>query len=419
MKILLLAITVSLSLIQFSQLQAQPAAIVASPTADDIRFCGEKLPSYLPIVAQRWQKTVTRRARYTDDLLDIQRKAAVLFPIIEPILEQNAIPKDLKYLALVESELKSQSISRKGAVGLWQLMPKTARKLGLTVRRRHDDRYDVRKATQAACRYMWELYRQTGSWMLAASAYNAGPTYIAQLSKQFSPEHPLMLPFAKAETQLYVYQALAYKELLTRPQNYSDLLSDRVIMALAKGNSGISATDRLAILAVIEKPHPESESENVPDEMEEASLSNAAVVVVGSETTETVQLRDVRPVALTEAKTEPVSSGVSHHYWPTVQTRSITNNALTEGQLFVFEVTSPQTIDEVTLAVGDMVYAHVEIIDKTSGRVYLRADRVMSSQTRETKPLRLVAVEKSRQPGVPLPVRDALATGWQLAWEKI
>ncbi|WP_375445249.1 lytic transglycosylase domain-containing protein [uncultured Fibrella sp.] len=418
MKILLLAITVSLSLTQFFQVQAQPAATVAPPTTDDIRFCGEKLPSYLPTVAQRWQKTVTRRARYTDDLLDIQRKAAVLFPIIEPILEQNAIPKDLKYLALVESELKSQSISRKGAAGLWQLMPKTARKLGLTVRRRHDDRYDVRKATQAACRYMWELYRQTGSWMLAASAYNAGPTYIAQLSKQFSPEHPLMLPFAKAETQLYVYQALAYKELLTRPQNYSDLLSDRVILALAKGNHGISATDRQAILAVIEKPHPETESENVPDEMEEASLANATVVVAGLETAETVQLRDVRPVALTEAKSTPVSPAVARH-WPSVQTRSITNNTLTEGQLFVFEVTSPQTIDEVKLAVGDMVYAHVEIIDKSSGRVYLRADRVMSSQTRETKPLRLVAVEKSRQPGVPLPVRDVLATGWQLAWEKI
>ncbi|MBO0951463.1 hypothetical protein [Fibrella forsythiae] len=114
----------------------------------------------------------------------------------------------------------------------------------------------------------------------------------------------------------------------------------------------------------------------------------------------------------------PASESISR-FWPSVQTRSLTNSALTEGQLFVFEVTSPQTIDDITLAVGDMVYAHVEVIDQSSRRVYLRADRVMSSHTRETRPLRLVAVEQSHKPGVAMPVRDALASGWQLAWEKL
>ncbi|RYF63979.1 MAG: lytic transglycosylase domain-containing protein, partial [Cytophagaceae bacterium] len=142
MKKLLLAAAAAFSLSQGTYLQAQPRATVTAPTNNDLRFCGEQLPSYLPTVAQRWQKTVTRRAHFTDDLLAIQQKAAVLFPIIEPILEKNAIPNDLKYLALVESELKSKSLSHKGAAGLWQLMPQTARKLGLTVRRRHDDRYD-------------------------------------------------------------------------------------------------------------------------------------------------------------------------------------------------------------------------------------------------------------------------------------
>ncbi|MEZ0538991.1 lytic transglycosylase domain-containing protein [Fibrella arboris] len=413
MKILLLASTVSITLLGSTCSVAQSRAQAIAPPPESVQFCGEQLPSYIPTVAQRWQKTVARRARYTDELLEIQRKAAVLFPIIEPILEKNAVPKDLKYLALVESELKNRSISRKGAAGLWQLMPQTARKLGLTVRRRHDDRYDVRRSTQAACRYLWELYRQTGSWMLAASAYNAGPTYISQLSKEFSADHPLMLPFAKAETQLYVYQALAYKELLTRPAYYSDLLSTKSVLALSRRTDVVSTTERQDILAVIETPHPEVESENVA-EMAVSSLADAAVVVAGEGTPTTVRLTDVRPVALTEAKVAPAS-----RHWPSVQTRSLTNNALSEGQLFVFEVTSPQTFDEVTLGVGDMVYAHVEIIDQSSRRVYLRADRVMSSQTRETRPLKLVAVEKSHQPGVPMPVRDVLASGWQLAWEKL
>ncbi|MEZ0483775.1 lytic transglycosylase domain-containing protein [Fibrella aquatica] len=418
MRILLLATTICFSLLQGNLLWAQLVPQVTAPTNSDVHFCGEQLPSYLPIVAQRWNKTIVRRARYTNELIDIQRKAAVLFPIIEPILEQNAIPKDLKYLALVESELKNKAISRKGAAGLWQLMPQTARKLGLSVRKRNDQRYDVRKATQAACRYLWELYRQTGSWMLAASAYNSGPTYIAQLSKKFPLDHPLMLPFAKAETQLYVYQALAYKELLTRPEHYGDLLSDEAILAISGQKIKLTSADRQSMLAVIETPHPETESENVPDEMSVASLADATVLIGGETTRETVRLTDVRPVALTQTKAAPVSESVSR-FWPSLQTRSLTNTELTEGQLFVFEVTSPQTIDETKLMVGDMVYAHIEIIDKASRRVYLRADRVMSSQTRESKPLRLVAVDKSHTPGVPMPVRDVLATGWQLAWEKL
>jgi hypothetical protein len=69
--------------------------------------------------------------------------------------------------------------------------------------------------------------------------------------------------------------------------------------------------------------------------------------------------------------------------------------------------------------VGDVVYAHVEVIDRASGRVYLRADRVMSARTQETRPIKLMAVEKGHKPGVPVPDYDALASGWQLAWEKI
>lgn len=416
-RFLLATAAIGFGLMQHTVAQAQPPATATAPATDDLRFCGEQLPTYLPTVAQRWQKSLTTRARYTDDLLDLQRKASVLFPIIEPILEQYAVPKDLKYLALVESELKTNAISRRGAAGIWQLMPKTARKLGLSTRRRHDERYDVRKATVAACQYLWDLYRQTGSWMLTASAYNAGPTYVAQLTRQFPSEHPLMLPFAKAETQAYVYQAIAYKELLTRPEHYGDLLSSSTILALSLRGAVLTPTERQTMLTILERPHPEMESESISD-MPTASLANAAVVVAGPGTNETVRLTDVRPVTLTEKKmalaTEPIS-----RFWPTVQTRSLTNTAITEGQLFVFEVTNPQTIDGLALGVGDMVYAHVEIVDQTSGRVYLRASRVVSAQTRESMPLKLVAVEANHKPGVPMPIRDAMASGWRLSWEKL
>lgn len=418
MKLLLIATTVTLSLIHINPTQAKPFIEVTPFTNTDLRFCGEKLPTHLPAVAERWQKAIVNRARYTEDLLEIQRKAAVLFPIIEPILAENAIPKDLKYLALVESELKSNALSRRGAAGLWQLMPQTARDLGLTVHGRQDQRYDVRKATQAACRYLWDLYKQTGSWMLAASAYNSGPNQISQLARQFSGSHPMMLPFAKAETQAYVYQALAYKELLTNPEQYSGLLSKHTISALARNADVASSAEQQSILAVIETPQQAFKSEKAPDEMPSAMLAQAAIVVSDGTMSESLRFNDMRPAVLPEAKATSAPQ-LASNLWPSVRTRSLTSNALTEGQLVIFEVTSPQLIDEVAMSVGDVVYAHVEIIDKSSGRVYLRADRIMSSQTRETRPIKLVAVEKDHKPGVPMPYSDSLASGWQLGWEKI
>jgi membrane-bound lytic murein transglycosylase D len=423
MKHILLATAAGLGFFQSPIAQAVSPARAIAPIDDDIRFCGEQLPTYLPTVSQRWQRTIVRRARYADDLLTIQRQATVIFPIIEPIMDQYGIPKDLKYLALVESELEQMALSRKGAAGLWQLMPQTARKLGLSVRRRNDERYDVRKATHAACQYLWELYRQTGSWMLAASAYNAGPTYIAQLTKQFPAEHPLLLPFAKTETQQYVYQALAYKELLTRPAAYDYLLPSQTILALSQRIDGISPTERQNILTALETPHPEVVSEGVV-EMSSSALANSTVLLTSE--AEAERITDVRPVAMTsrpaqvaKAKVVADTPAQPQHRWPAIQSRSFTQEKIREGQMYVFEVTTPQTIENVTLQIGDLIYAYIEVIEPNSGRIFMRADRVVASQTRETLPIKLVAIGQGDKPGVPVPLREEMTTGWRLAWQKL
>lgn len=433
MKHLLLATAAGLGLFQSPVIQAAPPVRAVSPTDDDIRFCGEQLPTYLPTVSQRWQRTIVRRARSTDDLLAIQRQAAAIFPVIEPILEHYGIPKDLKYLALVESELETHALSRKGAAGLWQLMPQTARKMGLSVRRRNDERYDIRKATHAACQYLWELYRQTGSWMLAASAYNAGPSYVAQLTKQHPADHPLMLPFAKAETQQYVYQALAYKELLTRPAAYDYLLNSQTVLALSQRTELLSPNERTHILSALETPHPEVLSEGVA-EMSSSALASSTVLLSSDERpgdapsaapvvtpSGTSRKPTARPATAPVAAAKIVASepSLAQHRWPAVQTRSFSQDKVREGQMYVFEVTSAQTIDGQTLQIGDLVYAFVELIEPTSGRIYLRADRVLSSQTRETLPIKLVAVGQGNKPGVQMPLREEMANGWQLAWQKL
>jgi soluble lytic murein transglycosylase-like protein len=97
-----------------------------------------------------------------------------LRPAVEPILRSYGVPIDLAAIVLVESGGNAAALSPKGARGLWQLMPDTARRYGLRVDQIQDDRLDLFRATDAAARYLHDLYAQFGDWKLALAAYNTG-----------------------------------------------------------------------------------------------------------------------------------------------------------------------------------------------------------------------------------------------------
>lgn len=151
------------------------------------------------------------------------KRANRYFPIIEPILKANGIPDDFKYLMVIESNLNNIARSPAGAAGLWQFMPATGREFGLEVNENVDERYNIEKATVAACKYFKQAYAKYGDWMAVSAAYNAGQARISsQLEKQLA-SHAMDLWLVE-ETSRYMFRLLAAKEIFSNPERYGFLL---------------------------------------------------------------------------------------------------------------------------------------------------------------------------------------------------
>jgi len=115
-----------------------------------------------------------------DELQNVRSYGQPYFNLIENILTQYGLPRELKYLAVIESNLRSSAVSRVGAKGPWQLMPQTARELGLKVNHNVDERKNYTKSTRAAALYLRDLYKELGDWLLVIAAYNTGTVKVNQ-----------------------------------------------------------------------------------------------------------------------------------------------------------------------------------------------------------------------------------------------
>jgi len=150
------------------------------------------------------------------------------FPLFESKLDHYGIPRELKYLAVVESALNPRAGSWAGASGLWQFMPATGNQYGLRKNEYINTFYDPVSNADAGARYLRDLYRQFGDWNLAISAYNCGPGNVNKAIKKAGTKNYWKLrEYLPKETQAYVPSFIAvnylfnyYKEHQMKPKYF-------------------------------------------------------------------------------------------------------------------------------------------------------------------------------------------------------
>ncbi|MCP1381384.1 lytic transglycosylase domain-containing protein [Runella salmonicolor] len=139
----------------------------------------------------------------------------LFFPLYEQTLEKYGMPRELKFLSLIESGLNPRIISYAGAGGLWQFMPATGREYGMHQDDYIDERFDPVKSTDAACRYLKRLYNAFGDWEMALAAYNVGPGNVKRaMRRSGSSSFWGIYNFLPKQTRHYVPQFVAMTYLM-------------------------------------------------------------------------------------------------------------------------------------------------------------------------------------------------------------
>jgi hypothetical protein len=192
--------------------------IKALKIPENLDFAGERVPTKNDDIKERMDRELLTNTYWQSNTMLLLKRANKFFPMIEPILKENGIPNDFKYLAIIESGLLNVT-SPAGAKGFWQILDATAKENGLEVNSNVDERYHVEKSTQAACNYLKAAKARFGNWTLAAAAYNAGNRGVSSKmeTQKMSSYYDLLLG---DETERYILRIVALKEIMSNPVKY-------------------------------------------------------------------------------------------------------------------------------------------------------------------------------------------------------
>ncbi len=187
-----------------------------------IDFAGEQVPTHIPDVKERLERELLVTAYRHSNTFLLLKKQTRWFPVIEQILREEGVPDDFKYLCVAESGM-AQVVSPARAVGFWQFLERTGKEYGLEINSEVDERYHVEKSTRAACQYLKQAKARFGSWTDAAASYNMGMAGLNnQMTRQGESNYYDIL--LNSETSRYVFRILAFKEVLSNPQQYGFML---------------------------------------------------------------------------------------------------------------------------------------------------------------------------------------------------
>ncbi len=221
--------------------------------AHEVIFCGERIPVGEKFVSDKLMSIIKKQINNVN-VPSLRQRVNQYMSLVEYYLQETNIPEDFKYLAIVESGFKNATSSA-GAAGFWQLMPETARELGLIVNGLVDERNDFNKSTYAACKVLANYYLhirkqfKISSWVLTAAAYNIGIGNIQNaIKKQGTNYFQMQL---NEETAAYVYKIIAVKELFQYPELYMHDFGYNIFTTAPKPNkkdeNSISASEKLNI----------------------------------------------------------------------------------------------------------------------------------------------------------------------------
>ena len=193
---------------------AQPPRVPES-----VSFAGETIRFDRSDLYERMDRELLAFTYMHSTSILMLKRADRIFDVVVPILRRNGVPEDLKYLMVIESNLDPQALSPAGAAGLWQFMSSAGREYGLEVNANVDERYNIEKATAAACRYLKRSYARFGDWMSVAASYNTGPAAIASRMEAQGETRAADL-WLLNETSRYMFRVLAAKMFFEDPSAF-------------------------------------------------------------------------------------------------------------------------------------------------------------------------------------------------------
>lgn len=193
---------------------------------DSAIFCGKAYYFDDPDMRERIDREMTSFKYNHLTSLTIYKKFPRYGERIKRILKGNGVPEDFVYLSVIESNFNENARSGVGAAGFWQFMESTARLYGLEISETVDERYDLDKATVAACKYFKESYNKFGDWMAVAASYNAGMGRISSFMTQ-QHETDVMKLWMTTETCRYLFRILAAKMFIEEPWRYDYYINEK------------------------------------------------------------------------------------------------------------------------------------------------------------------------------------------------